>query len=900
MRLTFQLSYHTAPGQSLLVTGNHVILGNDAVESAIPLEYLDNEFWRVRLVLPAATIPDAAIVYRYLLRQPDGTVMEDWDKGRMLNPAAFHEEEIQVIDAWNHPGFYENTFYTEPFRGVLLKSRHSEFQAPPRSQTTTHTFRVKAPLLEKDQTLCLLGNVEALGNWSTAAPPLLNRTEADCLSTEIGLGSAQFPIEYKYGIYNFVEHKFVAYEGGSNRTLRDTVAPGKRTILNDGFAVFPVTSWKGAGVAIPVFSLRTQTSFGVGEFTDLKPLADWCQAAGLKLIQILPVNDTTVTHTSSDSYPYAAISAFALHPLYLNLSQVASSANQKLLHPHEEERQRLNALKDLDYESVMRLKLGLLKTLYQRQRDQTFKSKDYKKFFAANEHWLVPYAAFCYWRDENGTAAFNQWRQQNVCAKETLASFTNPASPARDKLAFHFFVQYHLHLQLKDATQYAHQKGVILKGDIPIGVSRSGADAWQDPGLYCMEMQAGAPPDAFGIKGQNWSFPTYNWARMKKTGFAWWKQRFEQMGHYFDAFRIDHVLGFFRIWSIPLHAVEGILGHFVPAIPVRLTEFSARQIRFDSERHLKPFITDVVLREIFGTQAESVKRQFLKPGAGERYALNPEFATQRLVEKHFASLEANEENQRLQIGLFDLISNVILLPDEEAADQFHFRFAIETTSSFKHLDPQTQQQLQELYVDYFFRRQDEFWMKEAMEKLPTLKRATNMLVCGEDLGMVPACVPEAMKQLGLLSLEVQRMPKRLGQEFSYPKDAPYLSVVTPGTHDMSTLRGWWQEDTRVTQRFYNLALGLSGAAPEECEPWINRAIIRQHLDSPAMWSIFMLQDLLGMDPHLRRPDPREERINVPADAKNYWRYRMHLRIEDLLQATAFNGALCKEIKQSER
>jgi 4-alpha-glucanotransferase len=270
------------------------------------------------------------------------------------------------------------------------------------------------------------------------------------------------------------------------------------------------------------------------------------------------------------------------------------------------------------------------------------------------------------------------------------------------------------------------------------------------------------------------------------------------------------------------------------------------------------------------------------------------------VEHYFAALAPSEQHSRWQTGLFDLISNVILLPDETRPDRFHFRFSIETTSSFQALDAHTQHELRELYVDYFFRRQDNFWMREAMQKLPALKRGTNMLVCGEDLGMVPACVPEAMKQLGLLTLEVQRMPKRLGQEFSYPKDAPYLSVVTPGTHDMSTVRGWWRENRSVSQKFYNQVLGLSGTAPEDCEPWINRAVVRQHLDAPAMWSVFMLQDLLGMDAQLRRPDPTEERINVPADAKNFWRYRMHLWLEDLFAAKQFNSALRAEIQQAGR
>jgi 4-alpha-glucanotransferase len=913
VRWIFQLRFRTHPGQSLLLTGNHQLLGDDDSASAIPLTYLNQEFWQVTIPVPPETVSDAEIHYRYILRNEDGSLTEDVGIGREFNPASLSAEEVLFIDAWDHAGFQENAYSTEPFREVLLKPRFSEFHSP-KPQRATHVFRAKAPLLGKDETLCLLGSGDALSNWDTRRPILLERIATqDALSVELDLSKEPFPIEYKYGVYNPRETRFVRYEDGANRILLNSVAAAKsdrgpsrpaarKTILNDGFARLPAQAWRGAGVAIPVFSLRSEASFGVGEFTDLKLLADWCHQTGLKVIQILPVNDTSATNTSADSYPYAAISAFALHPLYLNLSEVASPANQALLKSVESERKRLNALKDLDYEAVMALKRDLLDKLYCLQRDETFRSPDYQQFFAANEHWLVPYAVFCYLRDKNRTPDFSRWATHQKCQPEEIAALASEHSDSWYEVALNFFTQYHLHLQLKEASRYAHSKGVILKGDIAIGVFPHGVDTWEKPELYNMEMQAGAPPDAFGIKGQNWSFPTYNWARMQATGFAWWKQRFEQMGEYFDAFRIDHILGFFRIWSVPIDAVEGILGHFVPAIPVHISEFTRRGIQFDHDRYTKPFITDAALKDVFGAaNAETVKRTFLTSRRDGRYELKPEFATQRQVEKYFVKAKPDQQTRQLKEGLYDLISNVILLPEPASAyDQFHFRFSAESTSSFKALDQRTQSQLRDLYIDYFFRRQDEFWRKQGLQKLPALKRVTNMLVCGEDLGMVPACVPETMQQLGLLSLEVQRMPKRSNREFSSPKDAPYLSVVTPGTHDMSTVRGWWKEDRALTQRFFNTELGQAGEAPLECEPWIQRMIIGQHLASPAMCSIFQLQDLLGPDVRLRRANPAEERINVPADANNYWRYRIHLTIEELLRATQFNSELKGEVVQRGR
>ncbi len=901
MRLTFQIRFHTTFGQSLWLTGDHEIFGNGQAELALPLHYLDSEVWSLTVLLPKSAVPDADITYSYLLRNPDRSTVQDWGQDRVLNPARLAAETVLIVDSWNHAGYYENAFYTEPFREVLLKSNWTEVAISP-PPSATHTFRVKAPLLSKGQTVCLLGDAPALRRWNTAEPVLLSRAPADDYFTvQLDLGGEPFPITYKYGVYDLERKTFVRWEDRADRSLNDTVTAQKQTIVNDGFAVLPSTTWKAAGVAIPVFSLRSENGFGVGEFADLKLLADWCQRTGLKLIQVLPVNDTTATHSWTDSYPYAAISAFALHPLYLSLRPVAGARHRRLLDELEPERRRLNSLPAVDYEAVLKAKLAFLRQVYPLEKDRTFRRSDYKRFFARNKHWLVPYAVFCYLRDKHGTADFNQWPAGSRFRADEVAALAAEGSEAYDAVAFSYFVQFHLHLQLEEASRYAHDRGVILKGDIPIGVYRYGADAWQAPDLFQLDVQAGAPPDAFAAKGQNWSFPTYRWPRMQETGFAWWKQRFGQMACYFDAFRIDHILGIFRIWSIPMHAVEGILGYFVPALPLHINEFSLRGIWFDRDRYVTPYITDAVLQELFGQERDFDRDAFLQADRFGNYSPREEFATQRQVERHFSTLEPSDRNAKIKQGLFDLLSNVILLEVEGSqGQQYHFRFSVETTSSFRNLDPRTRAQLQELYLDYFFRRQDEFWKRQALQKLPALQRSTRMLVCGEDLGLVPACVPEAMKLLGLLSLEVQRMPKNLGQEFSYPQTAPYLSVVTPSTHDMSTIRGWWKEDPNQTQRFYNHVLGQKGEAPQACEPWINRAVVQQHLASPAMWSIFQLQDLLGMDETLRRPNPDEERINVPANPRNYWHYRMHLGLGTLLRSSSFNEAGKSLVQQAGR
>jgi 4-alpha-glucanotransferase len=896
MKIHFYIRFYTKVGQQLAVTGNIHALGNQQIEKAFTLSWLNNDYWHGILDIDN---PETKLIrYKYVVKNDDGFHIIEWGDDRAIDLTKNTFSEIQVMDTWNHAGEYENAFYTDPFQQILLKDRETHSKTRP-AKNYTHIFKVKAPLLQKNEVVCLSGNSKELNEWDTASVVLLHR-ENGWWSLKAWLPKESFPLTYKYGVYNTKSKTFVHFEDGPNRVLYGDAHHQTLTIVHDGFVHLPNNTWKGAGVSIPVFSLRSKNSFGAGEFNDLKLLVDWARKTGLKVIQILPVNDTTATHTWTDTYPYAAISAFALHPLYLNLEAVAGKKYAALIKPLRKQQKLLNELPEMDYEEVMKLKWAVIRELFTVQKEEFLQDKEYLEFFKKNKHWLIPYAAFSYLRDRNGTSDFNQWKLYSRYNKESIERYVSPRAKHFDQVAIYYFIQFHLHLQLKEAAGYAHDNGIMLKGDIPIGVYRYGCDAWMEPELYHLELQAGAPPDLFAVKGQNWGFPTYNWERMAADGFEWWHKRFVQMGNYFDAFRIDHILGFFRIWSIPIHAVEGIMGYFVPALPIYEQEFHDRGIWLDRNRYCEPYINDAVLWELFGPNNEKFK-PFLEPAGYSQYKLKPGFATQRQVEEHFAVLEPTEDNTKIRQGLFDLISNVILF-EQPGSDgkAFHFRIAVEGITSFRHLEWHTQQQLRELYVNYFYRRQDDFWMKEAMQKLPALKRSTNMLICGEDLGMVPHCVPEVMKQLGILSLEIQRMPKDPQQEFFHPANAPYLSVVTPSTHDMSTIRGWWEEDREKTQRFFNFQLGQWGEAPWSCEAWINKTIVLQHLHSPAMWVIFQLQDLMGMSETNRRENPRDEQINVPANPRHYWKYRMHLTLEQLLKEKDFNEALKGYVEASGR
>ena len=891
MRIHFLVRFSSQFGQQLFVSGNHAELGNDDLALAMPLTCLNDEFWEGSVELTG----NEPIRYRYLLTNPDGSHTLDWGDDRSVQPGT-HDNYVH-IDTWNDPALIDNALSTQPFEAVLLK-RTGDPQFVKPAKKTTHLFKIKVPLLEPHEVPVLIGSTESLGQWQAQHAVPMKRQGAWWVAEAV-VKHDEFPLAYKYATRH---HDALIYEDGNNRLLHDTIATNSTlTVLHDGF-LRTNRLWKGSGVAIPVFSLRSAQSEGVGDFNDLKRLADWAADCRLKMIQLLPINDTAATGLFTDSYPYAAISAFALHPLYLNLTQVAGTEHADVLADYQAQVAALNELPEVDYVAVMDAKSEATQQLFIRIKNSWGSQQppaDQQRYIDDNKHWLLPYAAFCHYRDVYGTADFNQWPAEAAPNSEQTLALYDPASEAYQHLQIHMFVQYHLHLQLLEATNYAHSKGLVIKGDIAIGIFRHSCDAWVAPHLYYMDQQAGAPPDDFAENGQNWGFPTYNWQQMKADGFAWWRQRFAQLSQYFDAFRIDHILGFFRIWSTPMHAVEATLGKFVPALPVYAHEFTARGIAFDHDRFCKPYITGAVLLELFdNATANQVAHTFLEPNNRNGFDFKPEFATQRQVEAYFA--QHLPEQTALRNKLYTLHSNVLLIADDHQANAYHFRINLNKTSAFRLLSAQAQKIIHDLYLDYYYSRQDEAWQREAMEKLPALKRSTGLLLCGEDLGMVPDCVPHVMQQLGLLSLEIQRMPKATGIRFFHPKDAPYLSVVTPGTHDMSTIRGWWEEDRVAMQQFYNDILGRSGQMPYFCEPWVNEAIIGQHMYSPAMWAVCQLQDWLGIDGLLRRNNPHDERINQPANVRHYWRYRMHMPLEQLCTATAFNNRIATLVSSSGR
>ena len=890
MTVQFNIEYKAMFGEQIVVN-----IQTEEGELKLPLETTDGQRWACDWCVES---PEKSYTYYYSVEREGRAVKTEW---LMIK----HQLEVNAKKAAAYT-LYDH-WKTMPEDAFLYSSAFTDcinHQVPqvmkPETGSKIVRLIVRAPQLRDGERLGVLGADKALGAWDVQKIlPMTQHTYNEWVADIDATHLEGSHLEFKFVAFRNAKNELL-WENSMNRTVDlPEMKAGELVSYELDQASFALYNRKLAGTQVPVFSLRTRKSAGIGDFGDLKTMIDFVASTGQKVLQLLPINDTTITHTWTDSYPYSCISVFAIHPQYADLHALPELKDAKARAEAEKTRAELNALDKIDYEKVNDFKINYLRQIFNQEGGKMMKTAEYKAFFQDTELWLVPYAQYSYLRDKNGTADFNQWPDHQVWDEAERKALADPKTAAYKNVAFFYFVQFVLDRQMQEAHEHAKTKGVILKGDIPIGVNRNGCDVWMEPKYFNLNGQAGAPPDDFSANGQNWGFPTYNWFEMLKDGCQWWNRRFKNMARYFDAYRIDHVLGFFRIWEIPVHSVHGLLGQFAPALAMSREEIESYGLHFQEDRFTRPFITDWVLDRMFHERAGEVKEKYLDRLDDERYQMKPEVDTQRKVEALFADA-TDEKELWLRDGLYALISDVLFVRDHTNPGVFHPRISAQLDFIYESLYDNDKAAFNRLYNDYFYRRNNQFWYQEAMKKLPKLVQATRMLVCAEDLGMVPDCVPWVMDELKILSLELQSMPKDPSVKFGHLSRNPYRSVCTISSHDMPTLRMWWDENVQRTQEYYNTMLYRQGPAPHPLPGWLASDIISRHLTSPSMLCILSIQDWLATDEALRLPDADAERINIPANPKHYWRYRMHLNIEDLAADKRFVQNITEMISQSGR
>ncbi|KAK9026512.1 hypothetical protein V6N11_039350 [Hibiscus sabdariffa] len=900
VKITFRIPYYTEWGQALLVCGSEPMLGSWDVKKGLllsPVHQGDELIWTGTIAVPSHFNCD----YRYYVVDDARNVLR-WEMGnkRSLSLPPFCQEGqiVELHDFWQTGS--DALPFRSAFKDVIFgKTSTLNIDSPEvvlqdkldQEDSILVRFKICCPNVEEGTSVYVIGSSMKLGQWKVQDGLKLHYTgeyiwEAYCL----------IPRYCKYG-----KNGNLSLEISSPRELCVGFTKSQRPyiLLSDG--MLREMPWRGAGVAMPMFSVRSEADLGVGEFLDLKLLVDWAVESGFHLVQLLPINDTSVHGMWWDSYPYSSLSVFALHPLYLRVQALSKNMPEDIKNEIRNAKERLDR-KDVDYEATLATKLSIAKKVFSKEKDLILNSSSFQKFFSENEEWLKPYAAFCFLRDFFETSDHSQWGRFSSYSKDKLEKLVSKDALQYDTICFHFYLQFHLHLQLSEAAEYARSKGVVLKGDLPIGVDRNSVDTWVYPNLFRMNTSTGAPPDYFDKNGQNWGFPTYNWEEMSKDNYAWWRARLTQMGKYFTAYRIDHILGFFRIWELPDHSMTGLIGKFRPSIPLSQEELEREGI-WDFDRLTRPYVRKEFLEEKFGQSWTLISANFFNEYL-DRYEFKEDCNTEKKIAAKLKSCAERsllpDSEDKIRRDLFDLLKNIVLIRDPEHARSFYPRFNLEDTSSFRDLDDHSKNVLKRLYYDYYFQRQEKLWRQNALKTLPVLLNSSNMLACGEDLGLIPACVHPVMQELGLIGLRIQRMPSEADLEFGLPSHYSYMTVCAPSCHDCSTLRAWWEEDEERRRRFFNSVMGCDGLPPDQCVPDVVYFVIRQHVESPSMWAIFPLQDLLALKEKYTTRPATEETINDPTNPKHYWRYRVHVTMESLMEDKELKATIKDLIEGSGR
>ncbi|GHU21803.1 hypothetical protein FACS1894172_11550 [Spirochaetia bacterium] len=623
------------------------------------------------------------------------------------------------------------------------------------------------------------------------------------------------------------------------------------------------------GTVIPVGALRGELVSGVGEFPDLVEFGHLCVDCELKVLQLLPVNDTGYA-----SSPYDARSVFALHPLYLRLSDMPESKDfpQELaeLNTQFADRQRF------PYQEIMGAKFTLLRKMYDAHKEDIRASAEPDGHLAQwmNENpWIKDYVVYRRLKAFNGERSWKEWPEYCHVTQEEIDVLWN-APWLREEHLFWVWMQEALDTQFSQAADELKKMGIILEGDIPILINEDSADVWAHPELFHQELSAGAPPDMYSPTGQNWGFPAYNWAAHEAEGYAWWKARLKTAEKYYQAYRIDHVLGFFRLWVSDRTNTSSLLGRFLPYESINRKDlekklgFNAGRIRWMSQPHIP---TAEVWDAVAGTkdQEHEANQTFEKAlnriGTEELWL----FKDSIRGEKDIEALDIHPNAKRYLLSAWGNRLFVEYEPDAFFPTWYH-----QNSRAYQSLSGDEKAVLDD-FLARLAEKSEKTWKKLGEQLLTMIAESSEMLPCAEDLGAVPECVPTVLKKLNILGLHVLRWTREWdqpGEPFIPVSQYRKLSVATSSVHDSSPLRGWWNKE--ADQQLLSTFVGAP-SLPSIYNPGTAKLILHKLAGAASLFRVFPIQDLLHLSSKWYSEDLDSEQINVPGTVTDQnWTYRL--------------------------
>ena len=668
---------------------------------------------------------------------------------------------------------------------------------------------------------------------------------------------------------------------------------------------------KITGVAVPLGALFTKDNPVIGEFPDLIPFANFCKDAGLGIIQLLPVNDT-----GTQSSPYSGLSAFALHPIYIRLNKIPGfdalyNSDEKFKTAYDTFFTENKFTLRYNYDNILNTKTSLLKQIYDNlpvgktgTADQNFTD-----WIKANP-WVKTYAVYKNLKWNYMQASWKSWHDndKNLTSEQILKLWNTKAF--KKEHLFYAWCQMIAANQFEEAVNEVHKMGLLLKGDMPILMNEDSCDAWAYPDFFNHNLRAGSPSDGENPSGQNWGFPTYNWKNLKSQNFSWWKQRLKTAAHYYDAYRLDHILGFFRIWAIPSDDCNALTGHTEPYSSFKIENLY--ELGFDDDRIrwlCRPHIPTSVVEDITWNRdvAHKILQTFCTRINNEELWLFDKSikGSNSIRNTDLSAFVDKQAEDKIKSKLIEYWSNRTLL--EVSKNKFIPLWTYNQSTSWASLNDTEKESLEELFAQ-LAKKNVNLWKKQADEIFDAITNGLKMIPCGEDLGVGISCVPQTMKKHKILGLRVVRWCRKWGEDgqpYISFKDYEPLSVTTTSVHDSSTIREWWNTEKESVTAFIKENAGAFGIQSEiagtlfekeageieqsiqelartEFTPEIAQIILKTSATSASQWFIPPLQDFLYMEKNLWLDKANDERINIPGTVTTFnWTYRMPCAIEEL-------------------
>ncbi|MCL2806263.1 MAG: 4-alpha-glucanotransferase [Treponema sp.] len=636
------------------------------------------------------------------------------------------------------------------------------------------------------------------------------------------------------------------------------------------------------GTVVPVGALRTKKGIGVGEFADLCDFAVLCKKMRVGLIQILPVNDT-----GFESSPYSSLTAFGLHPLYLSIEELEefNASDNSVKKQIKSAREKFEHYKRFSHYEVLKAKLDICRNIYNSNKEAIAKKSSLLSWIEQNQ-WVKEYAVYRRLKELNEGKSWKEWKEYSIVNVKEIESLWDDKK-LREEHFFWVWLQQALDDQFSRASKKIEEAGIVLEGDLPILMNEDSCDVWAHPEIFIQGLSAGAPPDMYSPDGQNWGFPIYNWEAQEKDNFAWWRQRLAVAGKYYHAYRIDHVLGFFRIWASSHHDYSSALGRFVPYTPVTYSDlkklgFDKSRIRWVTQPHIPTGELWDALKRNWGNLFSEKE---IAAAADKIFSA----ALDRVNKEELWLFKQNIRGEKDidGLGLHPSIRNYLLAKWKDRVFieyEKGFFFPIwyhKNTKAYMSFSEEEKKALEELLEKRRI-KSEKTWSALGNKLLSVLVESSSMLPCAEDLGAVPECVPKVLAKLKILGLRVTRWFRAWDKEdkpYISFDEYPQLSVCTAAVHDSSTVREWWEKEADQAQ--FSGFIGVP-SLPKIYNPGTAKIILSKTASARSRFRVFQIQDILHLSNNWYSENPADERINVPGTTNDFnWTYRLPARIDKI-------------------